>query len=71
VYGARPDPETGAVKPGAAHLMVINSPDRGLVFYTAMGSRSGEAIEAGLMDGPMFEVLPTESPPSRPMRGCA
>ena len=46
------DEDTGEPPPGAPHLMVINSPDRGLVFYAPMPSRSGDAIEAvGVLDG--------------------
>jgi transposase len=46
------DEDTGEPQQGSPHLMVINSPDRGLVFYTPMPSRSGEAIEAvGVLDG--------------------
>src|SRR5664280_2383444 len=46
------DPEPGEPLPGAAHLLVVNSIDRRLVWYTPMTSRSGKSIkDAGILDG--------------------
>jgi transposase len=46
------DEATGQPVPGAAHLMVLRTPDGRLVWYRAMGSRCKQAIKAlGVLDG--------------------
>lgn len=50
----RPDTDeaTGQPVPGAAHLMVLRTPDGRLVWYRAMSSRCKQAIKAlGVLDG--------------------
>jgi transposase len=46
------DPATGQPVAGAAHVIVIRTPDQRLVWYRAMGSRCKQAIKAlGVLDG--------------------
>jgi hypothetical protein len=46
------DEATGQPLPGAAHVMVIRTPDGRLVWYRAMGSRRKDTIAAlGVLDG--------------------
>jgi len=46
------DEATGEPVPGAAHVMVIRTPDQRLVWYRALGSRGKQAIKAlGVLDG--------------------
>jgi hypothetical protein len=46
------DPVTGRPVAGAAHVMVLRTPDQRLVWYRAMASRCTQAIKAlGVLDG--------------------
>ncbi|ORT46822.1 hypothetical protein KBI5_23115 [Frankia sp. KB5] len=46
------DEVTGMVLSGTPHLLVLRTPTPGLVWYTAISSRSSEAIDAtGVLDG--------------------